>query len=119
MRKADPGNGRGIASWRERKTDYGGGFSIRTGCEGPNIALYFHKLGYNTAILSYRLKPYTRRDSIADMQRAIRILRARKEELGISDRVTVMGFSAGGMLSANCATHFEIGRASCRERVSA
>lgn len=88
---------------------HGGGFSIRTGCEGPNIALYFHKLGYNTAILSYRLKPYTRRDSIADMQRAIRILRARKEELGISDRVTVMGFSAGGMLSANCATHFDHG----------
>lgn len=88
---------------------HGGGFSIRTGCEGPNIALYFHKLGYNTAILSYRLKPYTRRDSIADMQRAIRILRAGKEEFGISDRVTVMGFSAGGMLSANCATHFDHG----------
>lgn len=88
---------------------HGGGFSIRTGCEGPNIALYFHKLGYNTAILTYRLSPYTRMDCIADMQRAIRVLRAGKEELGISDKVTVMGFSAGGMLSANCATHFDYG----------
>lgn len=102
---------------------HGGGFSIRTGCEGPNIALYFHNLGYNTAILTYRLVPYTRFDAIADMQRAIRILRAGQEELGISDKITVMGFSAGGMLSANCATHFDygnpesedvIGRMSCR-----
>lgn len=88
---------------------HGGGFSIRTGCEGPNAALYFHKLGYNAAILAYRLQPYTRMDCMADMQRAIRILRARKEMLGISDKVTVMGFSAGGMLSANCATHFDSG----------
>jgi len=89
---------------------HGGGFSIRTGCEGPNIALHFHKKGYNTAILTYRLKPYTRFDAIADMQRGIRILRARKDELGISDKITVMGFSAGGMLSANCATHFDYGK---------
>lgn len=88
---------------------HGGGFSIRTGCEGPNVALYFHRLGYNTAILTYRLFPYTRRDCIADMQRAIRMLRARKEELDINDTVIVMGFSAGGMLSANCATHFDYG----------
>ena len=85
---------------------HGGGFGIRTGCEGPNIAWYFHRKGYNTAILTYRLLPYTRFDAIADMQRAIRVLRYQKEALGISDRVTVMGFSAGGMLSANCATLF-------------
>lgn len=96
---------------------HGGGFSIRTGCEGPNVALHFHKLGYNTAILTYRLDPYTRMDCIADMQRAIRILRTRKEELGISDKVTVMGFSAGGMLSANCATHYDFGNPESRDAV--
>lgn len=88
---------------------HGGGFSIRTGCEGPNVALYFQRLGYNTAILTYRLAPYTRMDCMADMQRAIRVLRARREELGINGKITVMGFSAGGMLSANCATHFDSG----------
>lgn len=96
---------------------HGGGFSIRTGCEGPNIALHFHKMGYNTAILTYRLEPYTRRDAIADMQRAIRVLRSRKEELGISDQVTVMGFSAGGMLCGNCATHFDFGIPESRDPV--
>ncbi len=89
---------------------HGGGFQTRTGCEGFHVAEYFNKAGFAVAILTYRLMPYSRRDAMADMQRAIRILRARKEELGITDKVAVMGFSAGGMLSGNCATHFDYGR---------
>ncbi|MDF2941867.1 MAG: acetylesterase [Herbinix sp.] len=89
---------------------HGGGFETRTGCEGFHVAEYFNRAGFAVAILSYRLKPYSRRDAIADMHRAIRILRARKEELGISDKVAVMGFSAGGMLAGNCATHFDYGK---------
>lgn len=93
---------------------HGGGFVWRTGCEGANTAYYFNMAGYNTAILTYRLKPYSRFDSMADMQRAIRMLRFMKDELGITERIAVMGFSAGGMLSANCATHFDEGnRESC------
>ena len=88
---------------------HGGGFSSRTGCEGMNVAYYFAKKGFNTAILTYRLQPYTRYDALADMQRAIRLLRANKEKLGITDQVVAMGFSAGGMLSGNCATHFDLG----------
>lgn len=90
---------------------HGGGFMWRTGCEGPNAAWYFHQEGYNTAILSYRLLPYDRFDSMADMQRAIRILRANKNEFGIGDKIIVMGFSAGGMMSGNCGTHFDAGNA--------
>ena len=81
---------------------HGGGFESRTGCEGVNVADYFVKAGFNAAILTYRLKPYTRYDAIADMQRAIRILRSREDELNITDKIAVMGFSAGGMLSGNC-----------------
>lgn len=88
---------------------HGGGFESRTGCEGMNVADYFVRAGFNAAILTYRLKPYTRFDAINDMQRAIRILRARQEELGITDKVAAMGFSAGGMLSGNCATHYDSG----------
>lgn len=86
---------------------HGGGFAWRTGCEGFNVAAYFNDAGFAVAVLTYRLVPFTRRDAMADMQRAIRILRLRKTELGITDMVAVMGFSAGGMLSGNCATHFD------------
>lgn len=88
---------------------HGGGFETRTGCEGIHVAKYFADAGFNAAILTYRLKPYTRLDCMADMHRAIRLLRSRKEELGISNQIAAMGFSAGGMLSANCATHFDLG----------
>jgi acetyl esterase/lipase len=88
---------------------HGGGFMTRSGCEGVHVAEYFNRAGFSVAILSYRLQPYSRRDAMADMHRAIRLLRARKEELGISDQIAVMGFSAGGMLSGNCATHFDYG----------
>lgn len=88
---------------------HGGGFESRTGAEGINVADYFHKAGYNTAVLCYRLEPYSRFDAIADMQRAIRQLRNRSRELGIGEKIAVMGFSAGGMLSGNCSTHFDYG----------
>lgn len=89
----------------------GGGFETRTGCEGFHVAKYFVEAGFNCAILTYRLKPYGRQDAMNDMQRAIRLLRARKDELNITDKVVCMGFSAGGMLTGNCATHFDNGNA--------
>lgn len=90
---------------------HGGGFTWRTGCEGPNVALHFHKMGYNTAILTYRLQPnHGRRESMEDMQRAIRILRSKREEWQLGERVIVMGFSAGAMICGNCATHFDEGK---------
>lgn len=105
---------------KERSTilvAHGGGFEIRTGCEGPNAAWYFHEQGYNTAVLTYRLKPYTRFHAIEDMQRAIRLLRASQKEWNLSAKVTVMGFSAGAMLSGNCATQFDYGDDQSEEKI--
>ena len=87
----------------------GGGFETRTGCEGMNVANYFTEAGFNTAILTYRLKPYGRKEAMEDMQRAVRYIRAHKEELGVTEKVACMGFSAGGMICGNCATHFDFG----------
>lgn len=71
---------------------HGGGFESRTGCEGMHVAKYFADAGFNCAILTYRLAPYSRFDAIDDMQRCIRLLRLHSEELGITQRVAVMGF---------------------------
>jgi acetyl esterase/lipase len=101
----------------------GGGFQSRTGCEAFHVADFFHRAGYAVAVLTYRLHPYTRLDALADIRRAVRVLRTREEEFCINGKIAVMGFSAGGMLSANCATQFdngdpraadEIERRSCR-----
>jgi len=88
---------------------HGGGFTCHAGHEGFHVALRFAEYGFNTAVLTYRLVPYSRRDAMADMSRAIRLLRSRKDELGITDKIAVLGFSAGGMLSGNCATHYDRG----------
>jgi acetyl esterase/lipase len=87
---------------------HGGGFGIRTGCEGANVAWEFHKRGYHTAILVYRLLPLANRyQSTADMQQAIRILRRKMAENGLGKKLIVMGFSAGAMLAGSCATHYD------------
>ncbi|HWQ05612.1 MAG TPA: alpha/beta hydrolase [Feifaniaceae bacterium] len=88
---------------------HGGGFRWRTGCEAANVALWFRRHGYSTAILSYRLQPHSRMESFADMQCAVRLLRQLTEEIGHNGKVIAMGFSAGGMLAANCATLFDAG----------
>lgn len=90
---------------------HGGGFRWRTGCEAANIAWRFHQLGYPTVMLAYRLTPKTRFDAFCDMRRGMRLLRTLKNDIGHNGRIIAMGFSAGGMLAANCATVFDIGDA--------
>ncbi|MCD7807618.1 MAG: alpha/beta hydrolase [Lachnospiraceae bacterium] len=96
---------------------HGGGFSWRTGCEGVNVAQFFHEKGFNCAILSYRLLPYSRLDAIDDMKRTIRILKSRRKEWNLGEKICAMGFSAGGMLSANCATLADLGKPESEDEI--
>ena len=72
--------------------------------EGTLAAQPLGRMGVTTFVLKYRLaraegRPYTIEHSIADVQRAIRWVRANAEEYGIDpDRVGIMGFSAGAEL---------------------
>jgi acetyl esterase/lipase len=53
-----------------------------------------------------------------DAQRAIRLVRTRAKEFGIApDRVGMMGFSAGGHLTASAGTRFDSGRADTTDEV--
>jgi len=48
--------------------------------------------------------------ALGDAQRAIRVVRDRAKEFGVSaDKIGVMGFSAGAHLASTAATHFDSG----------
>ena len=71
--------------------------------EGHNVARWLSGRGIAAFVLKYRLaretnSTYTVDDhALADMQRALRLVRSRATEWGIAtNRIGVMGFSAGG-----------------------
>ncbi|MFM8550265.1 MAG: alpha/beta hydrolase [Verrucomicrobiota bacterium] len=79
----------------------GGGYTILAyDKEGTEVAAWLNTLGITGVVLKYRV-PANREGAFQDIQRAVRIVRHRAAEWNIAkDRVGVMGFSAGGHLSA-------------------
>jgi acetyl esterase/lipase len=76
--------------------------------EGLVPARWFASLGVKAFVLKYRLKEYGHPAPLRDVLRAIRLVRSRAGELGIrSDRIGVLGFSAGGHLAASAGTLFD------------
>lgn len=84
----------------------GGGYSILAyDKEGTELAAWLNSLGITGVVLKYRV-PNNREGAFQDIQRAIRIVRHRAAEWNIArERVGVMGFSAGGHLSARLSVH--------------
>jgi len=88
----------------------GGGFNIKSFNEAKPVAERFHALGFNTAVLDYRLNPYSRLDALADAKRAIRYIRANAAKYNtMPDKIAIGGFSAGGALTGFAATLFDYG----------
>ncbi len=83
----------------------GGGYSILAyNLEGSEIAEWFTKQGITVFVLEYRV-PKKQKQALMDIQRAIRIIRNDTIKYGLKgNRIGVMGFSAGGSLSARAAT---------------
>ena len=85
--------------------------------EGYNPAKWFRDRGIAAFVLKYRLardtlSTYTiDKDELADIQRAIRLVRSHAKEWGIDTaRIGVMGFSAGGEVAALSAMRFDNGK---------
>jgi endo-1,4-beta-xylanase len=92
--------------------------------EGYNVARWFAAHGIAGVILKYRL---AREDgstyrvdvhSLADAQRALRLVRSRAAEWGIDPaRLGIIGFSAGGEVAALAGQHFDHGNAAAADPV--
>ena len=84
----------------------GGGY-VRVS-DGKNDARWLNSLGITVFVLKYRLDDYGHPAPLQDVLRAIRIVRSRAAEFGVrTDRIGVMGGSAGGHLSACAATMWD------------
>ncbi|MBV7530086.1 alpha/beta hydrolase [Chitinophaga sp. sic0106] len=87
----------------------GGGYSILAlDLEGTEIAKWFNSLGYTAFVLHYRV-PQKQLGALQDVQRAIRIVRSKAADYHINpEKIGVLGFSAGGSLSARASTLYDV-----------
>ena len=92
--------------------------------EGYDVAKFLSGHGVAAFVLKYRLakekgSTYTvEKDALGDMQRAIRMVKARATEWNVDPaRVGVMGFSAGGELAVMAAERFDAGSAGAADAI--
>ena len=95
----------------------GGHTSLKMDYEGSNIAKFFNERGITAFVLKYRLakevgSTYTIDDNaLADMQRAIRLVKSRAREWGLDiAKIGVLGYSAGGEIAGLSAMRFDSGK---------
>jgi acetyl esterase/lipase len=95
----------------------GGGYGIlAAGHEGSDLAKWFNERGVAAFVLKYRLpteKAMTNQHEVAlmDAMKGITIIRENAAKWNIkSDKIGVMGFSAGGHLAATLSTHHNKGK---------
>ncbi|MBK7103752.1 MAG: alpha/beta hydrolase [Ignavibacteriae bacterium] len=92
----------------------GGGYRILAyDYEGTDVAKWLNSFGIAGIVVKYRL-PHTpnniegRLSPFLDAQRALRLTRFHSKDWGIdSNKIGIMGFSAGGHLASTLGTHFE------------
>ena len=84
----------------------GGGYTCVSANEGEPVAMFFNRHGYHAFVLRYSVKEHaTWPNPINDFDEAMDLIRSKCEEWKIySDKIAVVGFSAGGHLAAAAAT---------------
>lgn len=97
----------------------GGGYGCRMEYEGPQVGQWLAAHGIAGCVLRYRLGlRYHHPAQAMDVQRAIRVVRARAADWRIDPtRIGIMGFSAGGHLASTAATHFTAGDPASADKI--
>ncbi len=84
----------------------GGGYThLAIELEGTSIAKWFNDNGVAAFVLKYRLKPA---EAFEDAKRALSLIRSDAKKYGINpNMIGIAGFSAGGQVAAEVATHYK------------
>lgn len=87
----------------------GGGYSILAyDLEGTEIASWLNSIGFHAVVVKYTVPDKSRVKPLQDAQRAMGIVRNNASKWGIkADKIGVLGFSAGGHLTANISTNYK------------
>ncbi len=87
----------------------GGAFMFRSDQnEGTPVAEELSRLGYQSFVVNYRLRPYTQEEGALDLARAVRFVRKYADVYGIDEKdIAVMGFSAGGILAGEMLQNYK------------
>ena len=84
----------------------GGGYGNRAAHEGKDIAEAFNAQGIHAFVVQYRVSPNRHPAPLADVSRALRIIRANATTWHVNpNHIAVCGFSAGGHLTASLGVH--------------
>ena len=96
----------------------GGAYVYKAYHEGAPVAQWLNSIGISAFVLDYRTQPYQFPCPLLDVQRAIRLIRYHSGEWGIDpDRIGLLGFSAGGHLTAMASTHFDEGNPDAEDKI--
>jgi len=91
----------------------GGGYrNLALDHEGRQVADWLDRSGIAAFVLVYRHRGsgFGHPAPLEDVKRAVRLVRHRADEWGLSEnRIGVLGFSAGGHLASTAGTHFDGG----------
>lgn len=84
----------------------GGGYTMCSDREADPVAFAYLKAGYQAFILRYSVAEHrTWPNPLNDYEEAIELIKSKSDEWGVySDKIAVVGFSAGGHLAAAAAT---------------
>jgi acetyl esterase/lipase len=96
----------------------GGGYGTVVMSEADAARAFWLPKGFVVAVLKYRVSPYKYPVPMHDVKRAMRTLRSKAKELGVdTNRVGILGCSAGGHLTSWLATHYDKGDANATDPI--
>ena len=86
----------------------GGGYRMVSQREAEPIALHFLPEGMNVFVLTYSVAPHRYPTQLREVAAAMELICANADQWNCdTDRVAIMGFSAGGHLAAHYSTSYD------------